>query len=110
MYAGNYAILTDGAFSSVFKLLWVNKFKLHFEALPSVPRACQYTLCPHPLSAVLYVTTSMMLGLMLQYRGCMFTLLFRDLMAKNAVNAGPNENQGLLSVCITCQHSAPPLP
>ncbi len=31
-------------------------------------------------------------------------------MAEHVVNAGPNENQGLLSVCITCPPSAPPPP
>lgn len=30
-------------------------------------------------------------------------------MAENVVNAGPNENQDLLSVCITCQPPASPL-
>lgn len=40
--------LTDAAFSSVFKVLRVNKFKLHYKTLPSVPCACQYTFCPHP--------------------------------------------------------------
>lgn len=44
MCVENYSIVTDWAFSSVFKVLWVNKFKLRSQALPSVPGACQYTL------------------------------------------------------------------
>lgn len=88
----------------------VNKFKLRYEA---VPCARQHTLCPHPvhqLNAGFMFERAWCLVPCFSAGICVDSLLFWDLIAENAVNAGPNENQGLLSVCITCQPSASPLP